>query len=98
MPVFEPPVAYDVPAFYIGGNDRYYPVTRVGQRLGRLMHARARGRTVLKSVDGTYTTVASPTVSQIEAAAVAYIGGHRYEVTSDEAAALTAAGYGAGIS
>lgn len=52
-----------------------------------------RGRTVLKSADGTYTTVDNPTQLQVLEAAVAYLGGHCYEVDAAEAAALTAAGY-----
>ncbi len=48
---------------------------------------------MLKAHDGTYTTVDTPTTEQVAAAQVAYLGGHLYEVTVTEAAALTAAGY-----
>ena len=54
------------------------------------------GFTVLKN-DGVYTQTKAPLQEQIESADVAYIGGHTYTVSSDEAAALTAAGYGAQI-
>lgn len=56
-----------------------------------------RGRTVLKATNGTYSTVDVPTVDQMAAAAAVYQGGHVYTVSTAEAAALTAAGYGAGI-
>lgn len=41
----------------------------------------------------TYVLTDSPTVDQVNAAAIAYLGGHIYEVTDEEAAALEAAGY-----
>lgn len=97
MPSFQPPNASTVPGHYVGGNDPLYPVTRQGQRLGALLGTRPRGRTVLKAANGTYSTVDYPTIDQIAAAAVAYLGGHVYAVSDAEAAALTAAGYGGGI-
>jgi hypothetical protein len=86
MPTFEPPVAYDTPT--------YLPDTPRGPALflARWMNPRARGRTVLK-VGSTYRTVDTPTVDEVNAADIAYLGGHIYTVTSTEAAALTAAGY-----
>lgn len=51
------------------------------------------GVTVLKSPLGSYTQTQNPTPEQIDAAAVAYLGGHVYPVSDTEAAALTAAGY-----
>lgn len=51
------------------------------------------GQSVLKSPGGSYTTVASPTPEQIDAAAVVYLGGRTYLVDDTEASALTAAGY-----
>lgn len=48
---------------------------------------------MLKNRDGTYTIVDTPTGDQIDAAAMAYIGGHIYEVDDTEAAALVAAGF-----
>lgn len=64
-----------------------------GRALWRHYSSAVRGRSVLKNRDGTYTIVDTPTGDQIEAAAYAYIGGHDYEVTSEEAAALVAAGF-----
>lgn len=43
--------------------------------------------------DGFYREVVNPTNEEIAAADIAYLGGHIYQVTSDEAAALNAAGY-----
>lgn len=51
------------------------------------------GQSVLKSPGGSYTTVTSPSPEQIDAAAMAYLGGHTYVVDDAEASALTAAGY-----
>lgn len=51
-----------------------------------------RGRTVLKN-GGVYTTLDSPTVDQVNAADIAYLGGHWYYVTGAEEAALLAAGF-----
>lgn len=91
MALFEPPTVADVP--------RVLPdTTGPGYWLFRHFSPLLRGRSVLKAHDGTYTTVDTPTGDQIDAASVAYIGGHIYEISDDEAAALTAAGYGAGVS
>lgn len=51
-----------------------------------------RGRSVLKS-GGVYTTLDNPTTDQVNAADIAYIGGHRYYVTDAESVALIAAGF-----
>jgi hypothetical protein len=53
-----------------------------------------RGMSVLKNQDGTYSLVRYPAQTEIEAAKVCYLGGHIYDITDDEATALTAAGYG----
>lgn len=95
MPFFEPPVAYDLPGVWPGVDPRR-PVTPLARRLFRHFGGNPRGRSVLKAHDGTYTTVDTPSQDQIDASAVAYIGGHRYEVTEAEAAALTAAGFTVG--
>jgi hypothetical protein len=52
----------------------------------------ARGRTVLRE-GGVYSTVDSPSADRVAAASEVYMGGHAYEVTAAQAAALTAAGY-----
>lgn len=51
------------------------------------------GVTVLKE-DGLYRQVQNPTPEEIEAAEAAYVGGHEYVISIEEADALTAAGYG----
>lgn len=51
------------------------------------------GLTVLKSASGGYELVEDYSPEQLDAAVVAYIGGHVYEVSDDEANSLTAAGY-----
>lgn len=51
------------------------------------------GLSVLKSDAGAYVTVENPSPEQIDAAVIAYLGGHDYEVSAQEADALTAAGY-----
>lgn len=51
------------------------------------------GITVLKSPLGSYTQRENPTPEEIDAAAVAYLGGYVYPVSEAEAASLTAAGY-----
>ena len=53
----------------------------------------SRGLTVLKK-DGVYTTVDFPYQGDCDDADIVYLGGHVYDVTEEEAAALYAAGYG----
>lgn len=55
------------------------------------------GSTVLK-VGETYRTVDVPTQDEVAEATAVYQGGHIYEVSEEEAEALTAAGYGDGVS
>ena len=55
-----------------------------------------RGLTVLKTA-GVYTTVDFPRQEDCDGADICYLGGHIYTVDDTEAAALTAAGYGAYI-
>lgn len=45
-----------------------------------------------------YTEVEIPDAEDVEAADAFYLGGHTYFITADEADALTAAGFGAGVS
>lgn len=56
-----------------------------------------RSLSVLKS-GSSYTEVDTPDSEDVEAADAAYIGGRSYVVSYTEALALTAAGFGAGIS
>jgi hypothetical protein len=79
---FTPPVSQG-PSRYTG---------RVRDRVWRHYRGQLTGITVLKT-NGAYTQVETPMQSQISAADVAYLGGHTYEVTADEASALQAAGY-----
>lgn len=51
-----------------------------------------RGVTVLVT-DGVVSEVRFPSQEEIDAADYAYIGGHEYVISADEAAVLTAAGY-----
>lgn len=90
MPQFQPPTVNDVP--------RVLPdSTGPGYWLFRHYSPLPRGRTVLKAADGSYTTVDVPTGDQIAASVAVYLGGHIYDITTAEAAALTSAGYGAGV-
>lgn len=43
--------------------------------------------------DGFYREVLNPSAEEVSDADIAYLGGHTYTVTADEAAALAAAGY-----
>jgi hypothetical protein len=51
------------------------------------------GVSVLKSASGGYQALQNPTPEQIDAAAIAYLGGRDYVILEDEAASLMAAGY-----
>lgn len=64
-------------------------------RFWRFYGPEARGRNVYKLDDGTYTEVDIRDEGQIEKI---YHGGHVHIITDQEAADLTAAGYGAYIS
>lgn len=55
--------------------------------------AHRRGYTVRK-VDGSYVQSTETYSDDQNSADVLYLGGHVYEVSDDEAAALTSAGYG----
>lgn len=63
-------------------------------RLWRFFEPEARGRNVYKLDDGTYTEVDIRDEGQI---VKIYYGGHINEITAEEVADLTAAGYGAYI-
>lgn len=51
-----------------------------------------RGITVLK-IDGEYYETQSVAQEEMDVADAVYLGGHEYEVSDEEAAELTAAGY-----
>lgn len=79
---FSPPVTQG-PSRYTG---------RVRELIWRHYRGQMTGVTVLKN-DGVYTEVETPLQSQISAADIAYMGGHTYDVSAEEAADLEAAGY-----
>lgn len=86
MPTFEPPVVYDVPVTV------RYP--HPGNALLRYYSPGPRGVNVWKLVDGSYTETQPSDASLV---AYLYHGAHLHPVDDAEAAALTAAGYGANI-
>lgn len=53
----------------------------------------ARGVTVLKAADGSYSTTMYPSQDDLAAASVYYLGGHTYPVSDVEAGHLSAAGF-----
>lgn len=57
----------------------------------------AVGVTVLKR-DALYRQLTFPSAEEIDLSDIAYLGGHEYLVTNEEAASLQAAGYGEWIS
>lgn len=69
--------------------------TRISHRLLSHFGSLPRGRNVYKLNDGTYTENEPADMATVT---ISYYGGHVYDVTSDEAASLTSAGYGANIS
>lgn len=54
------------------------------------------GRSVLK-FGTSYRLVTDPSAEDLTAADAVYLGGRRYTISDDEAAALTAAGYSANL-
>lgn len=66
----------------------------VQRRLWRFFDPEPRGRNVYRLTDGTYTEVDQRDTGQVDRV---YLGGHVYELTPEEVADLTAAGYGAYI-
>jgi hypothetical protein len=92
MPTFTPPLADN------GSLGDGAPPGSRSERFWSFYAAPPRGLNVMKYTDGTYETTDSyPYVIDGvgKVVAIAYTGGHSYTVTVAEAAALTAAGYGA---
>lgn len=87
---FQPPTTADVPRVPVGAGG---PGSRLFQRYSPLV----RGRSILKNQDGTFTLLDTPSEDQIAASLAVYLGGHVYEVSDEEAAALEAAGFELGI-
>lgn len=87
MPTFSPPTVL--------ANPPYLPDTGPPEIFNaRYFQFRPVGTTVLK-VGTSYTTYQpyEVTVDQVNAATIAYLGGHVYTVDTAEASALIAAGY-----
>jgi hypothetical protein len=83
MPTFTPPT-HEGP--------RYEVISRWTQiRLFSHMPGPTRARNVFKTSDGDYIEDSTDPPALI---VIEYIGGHTYEISTAEAAALTAAGYG----
>lgn len=78
MPIFTPPTVLRRPA----GASRLYSHVDI-----------PTGISVLKQPSGAYVQIEGPSPEQIEDAAVVYLGGRSYEVSAEEATALSAAGY-----
>lgn len=92
--LFEPPTIDAVGATYKDDlQDRVFPTTKAANALFRHFKARAVGQTVLGYDDGSYKVGLEFTQDEIDAARVAYVGGHIYTVNSVEANRLIAAGF-----
>lgn len=87
MPTFSPPTENVV---HYGD----YSQGGLQLRLWRFFRPEARGINVYLLDDGTYTEVDQRDTGQV---VKVYLGGHVIDITDDEAASLTAAGYGAYI-
>jgi hypothetical protein len=92
-PTFEPPTADLLPPTL--PNRRAEGIERAAFLLLRHFKSKARGVSVLK-IGGTYVNKSYPSQDEIDSATEVYLGGHVYEVSSDVATALEAAGYEVG--
>jgi len=98
MPTFNPPSDDFVVPVIIGEYmDELYlsKESRMANRLGAFIRASGRGRNVFLLSTGGYT---DRQPSDYSIVSKVYYGGHENSITADEAASLTAAGYGAYIS
>ena len=95
MPTFQPPTDDFVNLSNIDIDWRGTEDGRRAINLFRHFDNLPRGRNVYKLNSGVYTENQPMTWDDI---ATVYYGGHVYDITSDEAASLTAAGYGTYIS
>ena len=93
MPTFIPPTEN---VTYMGATPQKTDGAdkRLTHRLFRHYAPLPRGKNVYKLVDGSYSEDDLLDVSVID---ITYHGGHEIPITSEEAADLTAAGYGAYI-
>lgn len=91
MPTFIPPTD---DLFNLSDFDIEYPLTqneRLAYRFLRHYAPLPRGRNVFKLADGSYVENEPEDYSTV---VLTYYGGHEHVVTDEEAALLTAAGYG----
>lgn len=97
MAIFRPPTDNFV-AFVLqedpSENVRLSVDQRFANRLGRHIRNAPRGRNIYLLTNGTYT---DDQPFDDDSVVRTYLGGHDNEVTSEEVASLTAAGYGAFI-
>ena len=94
MSIFRPPTD-DFVVLGIPPKEFDSQEVRLAYNLFRHFDAEPRGRNVFKLIDGTFTENEPNDNTTI---ARTYFGGSDNEVTADEVAELTAAGYGAYIS
>lgn len=80
-----------MPTFTPPSHDMRYPTGPLWSRVSY-----PKGMTLLK-IGSFYTLLEYPDDEAIAAADIAYLGGHDYTISAEEADALTAAGYGAFI-
>ena len=112
MPSFSPPATDVVPADYVGGTDPYYPASKPLRTLWGRFRQPAKAPNVYKLTalgssqfgGATYVSdgpggVGQPYDWPFQGAVIAftYYGAHTYPVTQAEADALTAAGFGSGV-
>ena len=97
MPTFSPPTDNFVSPVIAGEfmNGQYLAATeRLANQWGKHVALSPRGRNVFLLTD---TTITENQPSDATRISKIYYGGHATEITSDEATALTTAGYGAYI-
>lgn len=97
MALFTPPATDTVTTDYVGGNDIYFPVGPPLRRLLGRYRGELRAPNVFKLVAGGYTTAQPYDNPPGSVISYTYLGSHSYDVSTAEAALLTAAGFGAGV-
>lgn len=109
MPTFIPPTGAGNPTYIEGKNDpanrlfRFFGSWAMGKTVWKdsqgVWHESThpyQGGAITRVHDGDTTTVTGPDEG-LATAQVVYYGGHVYEITDEEAAELTDAGYGENI-
>lgn len=98
MPTFQCAETVPLPTDYIGGPDRFFPSPQPLRTLmGRFLPNR-QAVNVFKLVAGGYTTQQPYEGEPGSVISYTYLGSHTYTISQAEADALTAAGFGAGVS